>query len=173
VRRQKTVVTLLVGAIERASETPINVRREERRLQAMCRSWLAKHPNVEPLPKRERKPMSERPPRRAGGPFVRSDRARSRSPRPDEKPAMPAIVADGVIAALRDKGGDIMLTEGAMWLYDDGVWRAVEAADEIRMRVLIQEGCAFFGKQHDSKVANAAWKLLNEHPGFSRPACPG
>ena len=95
-----------------------------------------------------------------------------RKPEQEDKPAMPAIVSDGVIAAIRDMGKDLLITEGSMWLYEDGVWRAVEAADETWLRVLIQEGCAFFGKQHDSKVANAAWKLLNEHPGLYRPSVP-
>ena len=170
------VVGRLLPEIERAlagSPEPFRERREERRLHAMCRSWLAKHPNVKPLPKRER-PMRDEPPRDEPAEVHQFSARAAPKPKPqaDDKPAMPAIVADGVIAAIRDKGGDIMLAEGAMWLYGDGVWREVEAADETRLRVLIQEGCAFFEKQHDSKVANAAWKLLNEHPALFQPEVP-
>lgn len=165
----------LLPEIERAllaAGDRFNARLEERRVRQMCRSWIAKHPNVQSLPKRERKMSDERRDEPAEVHSFGPRAAAKPKPDADEKPAMPAMVADGVIAAIRDRGMDVMLAEGAMWLYGDGVWREAEAADEQRIRALIQEGCAFFGKQHDSKTANAAWKLLNEHPGLLRTSVP-
>ena len=55
------------------------------------------------------------------------------------------VVADGVVNALRDRGEDIMLAEGLMWLYRDGIWREADDADEQRPAALIQHGFEALG----------------------------
>lgn len=166
------VTARLLGEIERvklAAGEPFRARSEERKLLAMCRSWIAKHP-VEHRRKRTMDEPSE---------VHEYDGARAKKKAKDgpgmskeKTAALPPIVADGVIEALRRDGQDIMLADGSMWVYSDGVWALAEAGHEQRLRTLIQLGCDALERSHDSKIANAAWKRLNEHPGLYRPSVP-
>lgn len=106
------------------------------------------------------------------GSAARAKKKAKAEPPVDDKAAVPSMVADGVIEELRQDGMDLMLADGEMWVYRDGVWSTAESGHEQRLRTSIQTGCDFHKKSHDSKVANAAWKRLNEHPGLYRAAVP-
>jgi P4 family phage/plasmid primase-like protien len=71
-----------------------------------------------------------------------------------------------VIGKLAETSEHLMLTEGQMWLYRDGLWRACDGHDEQRLRVLIQEG--FQALKIKAKVGslNQAWKSLTERPAL-------
>src|SRR5262249_380389 len=75
------------------------------------------------------------------------------------------ILADGVIAAIRRDGGDLLLTGGDLHFYRDGLWSPADDALEQRLRVLIQQGADTLGEA-DTKILSAAWKRLNEHPAL-------
>jgi len=77
------------------------------------------------------------------------------------------ILADGVIAAIRRDGGDLLLTAGDLHVYRDGLWSPMDDAVEQRLRVLIQQGADTLGEA-DTKILTAAWKRLNEHPALYR-----
>jgi P4 family phage/plasmid primase-like protien len=77
------------------------------------------------------------------------------------------IIADGVIEAIRRDGGDLLLTEGELHLYRDGLWSPADSAIEQRLRVLIQEGADAL-READPRILSAAWKRLKEHPALYR-----
>ena len=77
------------------------------------------------------------------------------------------ILADGVIAAIRRDGGDLLLTAGDLHVYRDGLWSPMDDAVEQRLRVLIQQGADTLGEA-DTKILSAAWKRLREHPVLYR-----
>ena len=77
---------------------------------------------------------------------------------------LPNVVADAVIEAVRREGHDLLLTEGEVFFYADGVWRPIGAAEQQWLQTLIQkefERFAGFGKL--GQLATA-WKRLTEHP---------
>jgi P4 family phage/plasmid primase-like protien len=146
-----------------------NWEREERAIVGMCRSAKAKF--GERVERVEKKAAPLR--------LVSSGDGASGEAKPKKKPrgdtsseALPVIVVEGVLKVLRERGMEIMLAEGELWLYRDGIWSASQSADEQMLRTLIQDGCAFFDRQHDTRVANAAWKLLHEHSGLYRADVP-
>jgi len=164
--------------------------REEKVIRGMCSDWVKKHPEV--MNKTDSLKAPERPRAQArevdrGDSFKgevevreastgavvhnlgeeRQKRKKEREPKaPTGKAAVPVAVADGVVEVIRRAGMDIALTEGEVWLYEEGVWRACAPADEQWLRTLIQTGCDDLGCAGDTKTANAAWKRLNEHPGL-------
>src|SRR5262249_33059936 len=78
------------------------------------------------------------------------------------------IIADGVIDAVRRDGGDLLLTEGGLHFYRDGLWSPADDAIEQRLRVLIQQGADALREGGDTRILSAAWKRLNEHPALYR-----
>src|SRR5262249_29870083 len=77
------------------------------------------------------------------------------------------IIADGVIDAIRRDGGDLLLTEGELHFYRDGLWSPADDALEQRLRVLIQQGADAL-HEADTRILSAAWKRLMEHPALYR-----
>ena len=96
-------------------------------------------------------------------------RAAARSMDPN---VLPNVVADAVIEAVRCEGHDLLLTEGEVFFYADGVWRPIGAAEQQWLQTLIQkefERFAGFGKL--GQLATA-WKRLTEHPKLYRRTVP-
>ena len=150
-----------------------NWRREERTVREMCEGWVRKNPTVRPLlrgeARNERQDAQEELAAATGtdGPGATVHKLDSRKPRvskPKGSAALSIVVADGVIETIRKAGRDIILSEGELWLYADGLWSAASPADEQWLRTLIQSGCDALGASGDTKAANAAWKRLTEHP---------
>ena len=160
-----------------------NWPREERAVWKMCEDWRRKHP----VAIRSAPPAA--PKRRTddddvvqaevvnGAPIVQLADARAKR---DEKRAKPAkakreretavqvVVADGVVEAIRQDAGDILLAEGDIWIYREGVWAVMSPTEEQWLKTLVQRGCDALGHAGDSKAANAAWKRLTEHPDLHR-----
>lgn len=160
--------------------------REERTIRGMCGDWQRKHPDAA---KRAQPPVKPKAQARqidheadavvregSTGAVVHhigEERAKrkkdaSRAEKAQGKAAAPVVIADGVVEAIRRDGGDLALTEGEMWFYEAGVWRACGAGEEQWLRTLIQTGCDELGYPGDTKTANAAWKRLIEHPGLHK-----
>lgn len=180
------VVDLLLAATRAAvgaDGANWNWTREERTIRGMCLDWRRKHPDIVEAPRR----VEAAQPREAGrdetvaaeegvregstGAVVHrlADERKKRekaSPKAKAKgsSAAPVVVADGVVAAIREQGGDLALSEGDIWFYEAGVWTKVTASEEQWLRTLIQTGCDELGYAGDTKIANAAWKRLTEHP---------
>lgn len=161
--------------------------REERTIRRMCQDWQRKHPEKKARPRAQARgterdeAIHEETERREAttGAVVhhiaeerqkreRSEKGSTRQSKAKGKAAAPNIVADGVIEAIRQQGGDLALTEGEIWLYEAGVWTMTTPAETQWLRTLIQTGCDELGYPGDTKVANAAWKRLTEHPALHR-----
>jgi P4 family phage/plasmid primase-like protien len=144
-----------------------NWKRERAAIQKMCETWLKKHPKPRPSldQVRAREEVVN------GGEVVqlaaaRQERARKK-PKPasaPDKQAIANVVADGVVAAIRAVGQDILLTEGEVWLYANGIWHTMTPADQQWMLTLVQTGFETLGEPAKPANLNAAWKRLTEHP---------
>lgn len=104
-----------------------------------------------------------------GGAVVQLSEARAKKEKPNRKPAtdkqgLPGIVADGVVEAVQRVGQDILLTEGEIWLYADGIWHVMTEADRQWLLTLIQKGFEVLGEVAKNANLTAAWKRLTEHP---------
>ncbi|MCK1671073.1 phage/plasmid primase, P4 family [Bradyrhizobium sp. 150] len=155
-----------------------NWRIEERNIRRDCDSWIKKHPPEEKK-KREiarepaREPAPERKPEPAKKPELKlidggggAAVAQATMPEITKAPPkdVPSVVVGGLINAIRKDGRDIMLTEGEVWLYKDGVWQIMTASDEQWLRSLIQRGFDLLGEAKKTAALNNTWKLLVEHP---------
>ncbi|HEX2554222.1 MAG TPA: phage/plasmid primase, P4 family [Microvirga sp.] len=158
-----------------------NWTREERAIRRMCEDWQRKNPTQKPREVTRAHRGDETVHGEAGeasaasassvfatgtGTVVHLEERRKKKVKKETSSpdAIPVIVADGVVETIRRDGGDILLAEGEIWMYRDGVWTALSPSDEQWLRTLVQRGCDAMGRAGDSKVANAAWKRLNEHP---------
>jgi P4 family phage/plasmid primase-like protien len=147
-----------------------NWTREDRAIRRMCEDWVKKNP--------ER--VSARAPveavkqaaggSSAGAPVVhlKEERAKRAKPKKLDAQSVPALVADGVVETIRRAGQDIMLTEGEVWLYRDGIWHVMTPADQQWMLTLVQEGFEALGEPGKNAALATAWKRLTEHPGLFR-----
>jgi P4 family phage/plasmid primase-like protien len=175
----------VVATVLRATEAAAGISgdrwnwvREERSIRRMCEDWARKNPS--PQPRREiarshdggdavRQDVREAV---GGGSVVDLETVRRKKTKAKDVAstgdAVPVVVADGVIEAVRSAGCDLLLAEGEIWMYRDGLWSVMDPPDEQWLRTLIQQGCDALGKAGDTKSANAAWKRLTEHPGLHR-----
>jgi P4 family phage/plasmid primase-like protien len=144
-------------------------KHEERKWRRECRRWLEKHPEL------LEKQKDGQPDRKkatnlnlSAGTENVVDLGEARAKRkPKPKPTTgdtPYIVADGVIQALHDNREDLMLTEGEVWLYQDGFWRILTPSDEQRLRGLIQTGFETIEVQPRGAQLALAWTRLTQHP---------
>jgi P4 family phage/plasmid primase-like protien len=160
-----------------------NWNREERAIRAMCETWITKHPELAPQQPAEPAGVDQVP-------AAEPDGTPGTDATPDEQPApsMPdtarpggqkkkkrraagaatavTIIADGVIGEVRQAGCDLIVADGDLFLYRDGVWRPLAPADEKWLRVLIQTGAKALGEGGKLTLVNAAWRYLNEHPSL-------
>jgi hypothetical protein len=70
--------------------------------------------------------------------------------------------------AVRRSGVDLLLTEGELYLYRDGVWSLIGSIEAQWLKVLIQKGADALGVGPILGTVNAAWKRLIEHPPLYR-----
>lgn len=189
-RPSSEVVDLIVSATRAAAGeygARWNWKREQRAIERMCDAWLRKHP---PAPARSLSSAatSERAAQQSdavlasarqremetngpGGAIVnlaakRQEKAKKKPAPSNDKQIVPAVVADGVIEAIRGAGQDIMLTEGEVWLYGDGIWHVMTPADQQWMLTLIQSGFEVLGEPCKTSNLSATWKRLTEHPSL-------
>ena len=133
-----------------------NWAREDKALRRMCITWLVKHP----VDKSNQVELDVAQPERENTAKVTANageakddatpgnvadlgaaRAKKKAKAKAKAAAdmLPAfLVADTVIKALRDGGEDIMLSEGELWFYGEGVWRIADRADEQRLVTMVQ-----------------------------------
>lgn len=164
-----------------------NWKREQRAIERMCDAWLRKHPPSTQPRSLSSAATSDRAVRQsdavlssarqremdvngAGGAVVnlaekRQEKAK-RKPANNDKQIVPSVVADGVIESVRSAGQDIMLTEGEVWLYADGIWHVMTPADQQWLLTLIQSGFETLGEPCKTSNLSATWKRLTEHPSL-------
>ncbi len=141
-----------------------NWARERRTIQGQCESWLRKHPE---LRMRSEQEEEDRVASNGGTVVALVNRRKPKgSAKGSDNVDLPVIVADGVIAAVRSAGHDILLTEGDVFIYGAGVWAPMTPADKQWLTVMIQEGFETLGKPAKTNNLNATWKRLTEHPGL-------
>lgn len=181
---ENEVADILLAAT-RAAAGPFadkwNWRREERAIRRMCTDWLRKNPTERTSPCSQAKPnMDEEQPAAegratgtGGATVVNLSDARKKKPKdpkeakpPRDKQSIASVVADGVIEAIRQNGQDILLTEGDVFIYADGIWHVMTPADQQWIQTLIQEGHEVLGEPGKVSNLTAAWKRLCEHPGL-------
>jgi phage/plasmid-associated DNA primase len=73
-----------------------------------------------------------------------------------------------VVEVVRQNGGDLLLTDGELYVYREGVWRPISSIEEQRLKVLIQRGADALGAGTMLGTVNAAWKRLIEHQPLYR-----
>jgi P4 family phage/plasmid primase-like protien len=179
---EETVESVLAATRAAAGEYGArwNWTREDRAIRRMCEDWTRKHPEIARAaaqPRAQARQADRGAAMTGAAEGLREGstgatlhdigaerRKRGGTARTAGKGAAPVAIAEGVIETIRAGGGDIALTEGDVWLYEAGVWTACTAGDEQWMRTLIQRGCDQLGHPGDTKIANAAWKRLNESP---------
>jgi P4 family phage/plasmid primase-like protien len=84
-----------------------------------------------------------------------------------------AIVAGAVIeVAIRRTGRDIMLTEGDVWLYNDGIWHPMTPADHQWIMTRIQEAFGALNYSMKTNSLNACYKRITEHPDLFQGQVP-
>jgi putative DNA primase/helicase len=180
---QDEIVSTVLAAT-RAAAGPHAARwnwpREERAVRKMCDDWLAKHPEIghdQPAEDVAAEDNAAEDTARATGTDAVISLAEQRKQRQKKSQskagaagprAAPIAIAEGVIEIVRGNGGDLLLTEGDLYLYQDGIWRVATGADEQWLRCLIQQGCEALGEGAKLGVVNAAWKRLVEHPRLHR-----
>ena len=164
--------------------------REDRAIRRMCDDWLAKHPELaesEFRGEKQKNGSGNGEDRAAGeakigqarenGGVPPSAGARTGSGKePEPKHSQPKraissnnapiIIADGVVEAVRQSGGDLVLTGSHLHIYRDGVWSPIGSVQEKWLRVLIQQGAEALGVGAKLATLNAAWKRLIEHPSL-------
>jgi P4 family phage/plasmid primase-like protien len=141
-------------------------QREEKAIRKMCTDWLKKHPpsenRVTTLQQPERKPREEAT---AGGEVV------ALAPRRATKAsaggiAHHVILGGAVLATLRDRGEDMLVTAGEVWRYHDGLWTE---ADEGRwLEVELETGAVALDLPSTIKLINEARKWLLRRPELYR-----
>jgi P4 family phage/plasmid primase-like protien len=150
-----------------------NWRIEERNIRRDCMGWLKKHPpkaKVEAKAKPDLKSIE-------GGKAEQEQEATVQHAASSggaastvvqlpikKKKDVPAVAVGGVINAIRQDGRDILLAEGEVWIYEDGIWHIMTAAEEQWLRSLIQIGFDRLNEPKKTAALNNCWKLLTEHP---------
>ena len=188
---EDVVATLLEAT--RAAAGPYGTRwnwkREERALVKMCETWVrkqdaaprslsaaaARQSDATLQAAREREAAVNG----AGGASSASvvslaakRKERAKAPKEKAGQIVPVVVADGVIEAIRAAGQDILLSEGEVWIYADGVWHVMTPADQQWILTLIQEGFETLGEPAKPSNLTAAFKRLSEHPGLFKRVVP-
>jgi len=149
-----------------------NWRREERNIRRDCDTWIKKHPpkatakhalksiegGMAELQEQQRAQQTASAGGAAAGNVV------SLPTTVKKKKDVPAVVVGGVIRAIRQDGRDIMLAEGEVWIYEDGIWHIMTPAEEQWMRSLIHTGFDVLNEPKKTAALNNCWKLLTEQP---------
>jgi P4 family phage/plasmid primase-like protien len=156
-----------------------NWKREEKAIRAMCESWLKKNPQSSSNPTIAQTKITEQAVNGKslaqlkseeqmmnGGTVVNlaAKRKERKQKQQVDKQHLANAVADGVIEAVRTGGQDLILTEGEIWLYADGIWHVMTPADQQWLLTLIQTGFETLGEPAKNANLSAAWKRLTEHP---------
>jgi P4 family phage/plasmid primase-like protien len=152
-----------------------NWRIEERNIRRDCLSWIKKHPpetKVEAKPKPELKsieggkaePEQQAVAGNSSSNVVPLQQQQQEPGVTKTKKDVAALVCGGLIKAIRGSGRDIMLTEGEVWIYEDGIWRIMSPAEEQWIRSLIHTGFDTLNEPKKTAALNNCWKLLTEHP---------
>jgi hypothetical protein len=178
------VVAILLAATKVAAGDYVsrwNWRIEERNIHRDCMGWIKKHPPEGRKKKVERiaDPVADRVELTSieGGKVEQQQETVAQAasvggaasnvvqlPTVKKKKDVPAIVVGGLIRAIRQDGRDIMLAEGEVWIYEDGVWHIMMPAEEQWMRSLIHTGFDALNEPKKTSALNNCWKLLTEHP---------
>jgi P4 family phage/plasmid primase-like protien len=169
-----------------------NWDKEKRRIRKMCETWL----NKLALEGKTPKPLSRvkaqgsqeiaspapssmgetnPAPASAGSAEVISlaGAAAARKLKPTAVTAdVTTIVADGVIEMIRRAGQDIMLSEGEVWLYGEGIWYVMTPAERQWIMTMIQDGFSKLNVAPKTNSINGAYKRLTEHPGLFQRQVP-
>lgn len=164
-----------------------NWRREERAIERMCVDWLRKHPVATPRSlsaaattqatnvlqtARERELAVNGAGEKAAVVNLAERRAAKTRKKKDDATAPAFVVADGVIESVRTSGQDIMLSEGEVWIYADGIWHIMTPADQQWLLTLIQEGFEAINEPAKNAALTASWKRLIEHPQLFKRVVP-
>ncbi|WP_354097197.1 phage/plasmid primase, P4 family [Bradyrhizobium sp. S3.2.12] len=153
-----------------------NWRIEERNIRKDCEGWVEKHPpeeqKVREAERAELKAIEvvamlapvKVEARPATGASGGADNVVRLPAIVAKKSDVPSIVVGGLISTIRSEGRDIMLTEGEVWIYEDGIWHIMTPAEEQWLRSVIHTGFDALNEAKKTSALNNAWKLLTEHP---------
>lgn len=143
-----------------------NWQREEKAIRGMCSDWLRKHPPAS-LQKTQRSHVedSERS-ASAGGQVV------ALAPRRAKKAASGGtgyhiILGGAVLGAMRDASADMLVTNGEVWRYADGLW-SQPASESSWLNAEIEIGARALELPSTIKLINETRQWLLRHPDVFR-----
>lgn len=151
-----------------------NWRIEERNIRRDCEDWIKKHPpeakkaraapKLESIEGGKAELQQQQQAVVVDGGAAAANNVVKLTDIINKKKDVPAVVVGGLINAVRQDGRDIMLTEGEVWIYEDGVWHIMTPAEEQWLRSLIHSGFDALNEPKKTSALNNTWKLLTEHP---------
>lgn len=105
-----------------------NWKREERAIEKMCSDWLKKHPVEQPAP-RGRMTMGDAGECSDPREYVASATVTALAPKRAAKAVgtgipLHIILGSAVLGAMGDRGEAMLVTDGEVWRYRDGIWAA-------------------------------------------------
>jgi hypothetical protein len=163
------VVGILMEAARKVGGPDWNWRSEDNKIRQLCESALKKFPPKEQIVSRETAVEPD------DGNVVDLGEARAKTKRKPRSPSVllaPFAVADGVIETVRRHGGDILLSEGEVWLYGEGFWRIMTPADRQWLATMIQQGFEEIKEPGKTSSLTSAWKRICEHPRLFKAKVP-
>jgi D5-like protein len=145
-----------------------NWAKEEKAIRKMCADWLKKHPvaSVTKLEPAHMKDLDRGP--SATGQVV------ALAPRRAAKTAatgvpLHIILGGAVLAAIRDRGEDVLVTAGEVWRYQNGLW-AEETNEQSWLNGEIEVGCRALELPSTIKLINESRQWILRNPEVRRGA---
>lgn len=163
----KSVASLLSGgsSVEDAVEKVMEATRkvgdaswdwaaEEKAVRGMCRDWLKKHPpkvvRIKPEQQEEEKPSEEEEPQR--------------QKKIKQKEAHVAL-GRGLVKAVEDRGEKLLYSRDQLWLYQEGLWTAMDpAAEKGWVEREVEAGCRALGLTSTQRLVSETRAWLRRDP---------
>lgn len=148
-----------------------NWRREERGIRKMCEDWLKKHPAppAPPVETNQEEIVEEKKTGTTGGAEVHSLDAKRQEKAEKAKAAKPGAepphvaLGKAVIGVLQQRGLRLLVTDGQLWRYSDGLWSSPMLDGRRWLEVEIERGARALGITSNIKIINETrqWILRN------------
>lgn len=104
------------------------------------------------------------------GNVISLESAKGKRPRaPAAKTADHIVLGQGIIEALQERGQRLMYTEKLAWLYDAGIWTAMDEAEEKKeINEWAERGSRAMGLISTTKLVNETRAWLQRNPDLSK-----
>jgi phage/plasmid-associated DNA primase len=144
-----------------------NWRREEKAIERMCATWLAKHPQPLPRPK----PATRTSAAEGGNVVSMADAAaavRKLAKPSKSNVAVHIVLGEAVIAAVRQRGDDLAFTPRSAWRYTGGLWSLELDGLKAWLDMEIETACRELNIDSTNKVVGEARQWIMRNPTLWR-----